>query len=242
MAMNAVILETLMRVTRQFPQGCRVASLGYPDLLVSEKRLIDMFGAEALSKVARRPDLDKILSLHGMTGQLDCVYDTIGLMASQGIHMDCLDIVAIRGSEIVVDLNEPVQKELNGQYDIVLDGGTMEHCFNVPQVLRNILSMTKTGGYIIHVNPLNMFNHGFYSFSPTFYHDFYTQSGNRLVSEVHGFNGSALALNVFTLPSVQRFDKAPERASVIVVAQKLVEGVGGWPVQTKYLGMIPKSV
>jgi hypothetical protein len=156
--------------------------------------------------------------------------------------MECLDIVASRGVEIVVDLNESVGSALTAQYDIILDGGTMEHCFNVPQVLKNILSMTKLGGFIVHVNPLNMFNHGFYSFNPTFYYDYYTQSGNRLAGDIYGFNGAPLSPQVFKLPASKRFDKAPERACLLVVAQKLVEGETGWPVQTKYLGMIPKAV
>ncbi len=241
MAMNGVILDALLKIARQFPEGSRFASLGYPDLLVPRSKLTDCFGVDALAAAARRPDSDGILALHGLTGQMECVYDTVDLLASRGIMMDCLDIVAARGSEIVVDLNEPIEQVLVSQYDIVLDGGTMEHCFNVPQVLKNILAMTKPGGYIIHVNPLNMFNHGFYSFSPTFYHDFYTQSGNRLASDLYGFNGPVLTPHVFTLPAVQRFDKAPERACIVVVAQKLVEGAVGWPVQTKYLGMIPKT-
>ncbi|MDY0882650.1 hypothetical protein ACFPL7_06800 [Dongia soli] len=241
MAMNVAVLDALLKVANQFAGEKRVASLGYPDLLVTHERLVGFFGADVLASAARRPDLDRILSLHGLTGQMNCVYDTIGLLASRGIHMDCLDIVATRGSEIVVDLNEQIPSELVGQYEIVFDGGTMEHCFNVPQVLKNILAMTKVGGYIVHVNPLNMFNHGFYSFSPTFYHDFYSQGGHRLAAAIHGFNGPSLAPNVFTLPTVQRFDKAPERASLIVIAQKMVERDAGWPVQTKYLTMIPKQ-
>jgi hypothetical protein len=241
MAMNSFVLEMLMNVAGKFPQGVRVASLGYPDMLVKESVLEKMFGTDALARTARRADLDRILALHGLTGQMDRVYDTVNLLAHRGIEMDCLDIVASRGVEIVVDLNEPIGEELQAKYDIVLDGGTMEHCFNVPQVLKNVLTMTKRGGYIIHVNPLNMFNHGFYSFSPTFYHDFYTQTGNRLASDIYGFNGAALSPQVFTLPAVNRFDKAPERACLLIVAQKLTDGKQGWPVQTKYLGMIPKS-
>ena len=241
MAMNVAILEALLKVADQFAGEKRVASLGYPDLLVTPERLAGFFGAEVLASATRRPDIDNILALHGLTGQMDRVYDTVELLARRGIRMDCLDIVASRGSEIIVDLNEQIAPTLVNQYEIVLDGGTMEHCFNVPQVLKNILSMTKVGGFIIHVNPLNMFNHGFYSFSPTFYHDFYKQSGNRLAAAIYGFNGPALAPNTFTLPPVQRFDQAPERASLIVIAQKLVEGGAGWPVQTKYLKMIPKQ-
>jgi len=32
----------------------------------------------------------------------------------------------------------------------------------------------KVGAGIVHINPLNYYNHGFFNFNPTFYHDFST--------------------------------------------------------------------
>jgi len=124
--------------------------------------------------------------------------------------------------------------EFTGRYDLVYDGGTMEHCFNVGQVMRNILALAKVSGRIVHVNPLNYFNHGFFNFNPTFYHDFYVQSGHRLASEFYGLFGPVLDSQVVTLPALQRFNAAPEGMAVMIAAQKLHDAEPAWPMQTKY--------
>jgi hypothetical protein len=72
------------------------------------------------------------------------------------------------------DLNKPVDESFHNRFDVILDGGTMEHIFSVPTVLANICSMLKVGGRVIHFTPAsNMIDHGFYSFSPTLFNDYY---------------------------------------------------------------------
>ena len=83
--------------------------------------------------------------------------------------------------------------------------------------------------------PLNYYNHGFFGFNPTFYHDFYLQSGHRLASQFYGLFGPVLDSQVVTLPAVQGFNSAPERMVVVLVAaQKLNDAEPAWPLQTKY--------
>ena len=78
----------------------------------------------------------------------------------------------------VEDLNRPVPHKLHGQYSLVYDGGTMEHCFNNPQVMMNVVALAKAGGMVIHHVPVNNWiDHGFYQFSPTLFFDFYDTNG-----------------------------------------------------------------
>lgn len=78
----------------------------------------------------------------------------------------------------VEDLNHPIPKILQRKYSLVYDGGTMEHCFNSPQVMMNAVALAKTGGIIIHHSPMNNWmDHGFYQFSPTLFFDFYGANG-----------------------------------------------------------------
>ena len=64
---------------------------------------------------------------------------------------------------------------VKGKYDVIFDGGTAEHIFNFPQVLKNIHDLLKLGGIIIHASPShNHVDHGFYMFSPTVFYDFYS--------------------------------------------------------------------
>jgi hypothetical protein len=56
------------------------------------------------------------------------------------------------------------------KYDMVLDGGSLEHIFNFPIALRNCMRMVKTGGVFATITPCNnLSGHGFYQFSPELY-------------------------------------------------------------------------
>jgi hypothetical protein len=63
------------------------------------------------------------------------------------------DLSSYESATFRVDLNLPVGPELHDRFDVIFDGGTMEHVFNVPTVLANIHAMLKVGGRVIHVAP-----------------------------------------------------------------------------------------
>ena len=77
--------------------------------------------------------------------------------------------------DFLIDLNYPVNKEYYERFDVILDVGTLEHVFDISTALRNINYMLKKGGHIILILPAsNAIDHGFYSFSPTLFYDFFT--------------------------------------------------------------------
>lgn len=79
---------------------------------------------------------------------------------------------------ITHDLDIPVPAQLQNRFSFVLDGGTMEHIFDIKQVMFNIVQMLEVGGWVVHFSPCsNYINHGFYSFSPCFFYDFYRSNG-----------------------------------------------------------------
>jgi hypothetical protein len=91
-----------------------------------------------------------------------------------------LDASDYEGAALVHDLNEPIPPELAGRFDVVYDGGTLEHVFNYPVALRNGMSMVKVGGHFIIQTPTNNFcGHGFYQISPELLF--------RALSPPHGF-------------------------------------------------------
>lgn len=76
---------------------------------------------------------------------------------------------------IVQDLSADIPAELYDKYDLIYDGGTSEHIFNIPKVMANYNKMLKAGGRIIHASPSsNYVDHGFYMFSPTLFYDYYS--------------------------------------------------------------------
>jgi len=209
MAINAATLEMLLKSASQSEGPKRLACLGYPDMLVTDAQLIALCGADILDRVRFRDDFAAILQWHGLTGQLVHVAESQSLFAAVGITADFIDIRASRGCEIEADLNQPLPGELCGRYDLIYDGGTTEHCFNIGQVMRNILKLGKVGAYIVRNNPLNYYNHGFFNFNPTFYHDFYTQSGNRIASEFYGLHGPSLQPQIATMPRCRVSGRCP---------------------------------
>jgi SAM-dependent methyltransferase len=78
-----------------------------------------------------------------------------------------LDYSAFEGADYVHDLNELPPRELEGQFDVIIDGGTLEHVFHFPNAIQNIRRMLKKGGTIFSFLPANNWlGHGFYQFSP----------------------------------------------------------------------------
>lgn len=74
------------------------------------------------------------------------------------------------------DLNEPMPPKLHNAFSLILDGGTVEHIFDIRQVMENIVHMIKPNGCIIHISSFNI-DHGFYAISPCFFFDFYSVNG-----------------------------------------------------------------
>lgn len=83
----------------------------------------------------------------------------------------------------VLDLNVEIDSMLAGRYDTVFDIGTLEHVFHVPNVLKNIHTLLKVGGRIVHQLPSsNHVDHGFYMFSPTLFADYYLANNYEICS------------------------------------------------------------
>jgi hypothetical protein len=76
-----------------------------------------------------------------------------------------VDVVAYQGAQIVHDLNRPIDPSLHHAFDTVIDGGTLEHVFDVKQALANYMNLVKCGGDVFIITPANnLYGHGFYQF------------------------------------------------------------------------------
>ena len=91
-----------------------------------------------------------------------------GLLTALGAaQVESLDASAYEGATRVHDLNEPVPAAWHAQFDLVFDGGTLEHVFNFSTALKNCMEMVKPQGRFVSVTvPNNWCGHGFYQFSP----------------------------------------------------------------------------
>lgn len=81
--------------------------------------------------------------------------------------LESLDVSAIEGAEYVHDLSDPVGDDLKDRFELIYDGGTTEHVFDIAQSFRNIDAMLKEGGIFVScVGSDGWYGHGFYQVGP----------------------------------------------------------------------------
>lgn len=213
-------------------EGKTCLCLGYSDLLVDPELI--------KGKYTERMDADKIRAWHHWPHP---VYDTTEVLINELLFkkVDYVDIVQVRGPERIVDLNYP--EDWHGEkYDVVIDGGTSEHCFNIGQVFKNILAAVQPdGGIVIHINPLNMMNHGFWNICPTAYVDFYGDNGFEMLSGC-GVAGPVSERQVIKYTKEHLYGRFqfgnPVEVTNIMAFQRRTtkDGPIVWPMQSKYRG------
>lgn len=96
------------------------------------------------------------------TGFAEPFFEFIGYPAMQSMDMSNYE-----GCNLVHDLNESPTDDLRGRFDVIIDGGTIEHVFNTPQALDTVFHMLRNDGVFISINGMTGWaGHGFYQFSP----------------------------------------------------------------------------
>lgn len=94
--------------------------------------------------------------------------------------VDSIDVSKYQGATLIHDLSEPLPPELERKFDLAVDGGTLEHVFNFPVAVRNLMKLVRPGGFVYSLGPCNnMAGHGFYQFSPELMY--------RIFSEENGY-------------------------------------------------------
>ena len=238
MAMNHVYLNllrgTLNHVRPEPGVRLKTLALGYPDLIASREEILAIFPSLPATAFSIRSDSDVIARRHGVNPLKVEIFDSDEIFKALGLDVDYIDIAPSRGIEQRIDLNEPFPISMAGQYDFVIDTGTLEHCFNVGQAFKNVADAVALNGTIVQAAPLNRFNHGFWNFSPTAYHDYYHDNGFRILY-LKGWAGGVVGNFLeFDVSPVAGFKTAPENAALVCVCQKVEIRPHRWPTQWKY--------
>ncbi|MGH6837365.1 MAG: hypothetical protein ACREDT_00890 [Methylocella sp.] len=83
----------------------------------------------------------------------------------------------------IADMNKPLA--VQNRYDTVIDYGSLEHIYNIPQALRNVSELCSVDGQILHILPANNFcGHGFWQFSPELFFALYSEPNGYKETEV----------------------------------------------------------
>jgi len=159
--------------------------------------------------------------------------ETVAALKAAGCQaVTVVDAVRHKGMELVRNLNDP--QPLPDVYDLIIDPGTLEHCFNVGQAFAHVLAALDVGGRVYHIGPVSMVNHGFWNVSPTAVYDWYEANG----CEVEMFRlvatGDREYLTLDAKQGRRRF-VVPAESTYRAIVRKVRSVPLTWPVQAKYL-------
>lgn len=231
MAINESMVRRIVGLLVERGTNQRIASFGYPDITMPIEQLHALAGVT--NGIKTRADSEAICKRHAKSFRP--IADVASFFALYGAMLDVYDMVQERGCEILCDLNHYDNCPKTEEYDIVIDPGTLEHCFNIGQAALNIAACVAEGGHILHANPFMAGNHGFYSLNPTWYADFYEQNGFELLS----CEMKASAMNYVPMTDTGRFCPTVE-FNLFAVAKRIKVQPLKWPVQTKYKQSLEK--
>jgi SAM-dependent methyltransferase len=111
-----------------------------------------------------------------------------GLGATQ---VDSVDASNYEAATIIHDMNNPVPAAWHERYDLVFDGGTLEHVFNLPVALGNCMRMLRQGGRFIATTPMNGWaGHGFYQFSPELFYGVFSGANGFSIVNIYANDGN----------------------------------------------------
>ena len=158
MGIDSTLAYFLGRTAQRFGAGGRLCTLGVQNVRASRDQLHVVLTAAGLPPTSDAADL----------------YSRLGFSSVESV-----DVSDFEGCTHIVDLNAPgVAEHLRGRFDVVYNGGTLEHVFDVRAAFRNIFELLKVGGLAIHAVPSSGWvDHGFYQFSPTLLADYYGANG-----------------------------------------------------------------
>lgn len=95
--------------------------------------------------------------------------DTLNIM-----EVTSYDIHPHEKANHICDFNKKIISKK--KYDFFFDGGSLQHIYNVPQALVNIINFTKINGIVLHSVVFNNFQgFGLYQFSPEIFFKIYSK-------------------------------------------------------------------
>jgi len=137
--------------------------------------------------------------------------------------IDSFDFSGYERATFLHDMNEPVSDEYKNKYDVVFDGGSLEHIFNFPCAIKNYMEMLKIGGFLVQITVCNNFSgHGFYQFSPELFFRIFNKNNGFKIRTLY-IDDTKHTYSVVDPEVVQRrvIFKNSRSTYLVVVAQKI---------------------
>jgi hypothetical protein len=182
MGLATSVLRLLVRLHGERPWEGPVLTLGVQDVHATYDDLSRLFREERV-RPAPVPPAERLASTShyfrrsGLEG-VGYVHARVFFRMLGIAGYDDLDFADFEKPTLIHDLNRPVPDAWRGRYGLVVDGGTIEHVFDMRAVFANLAALLRVGGDVCHVCPLSGWvNHGFYQINPCLLYDFYGANG-----------------------------------------------------------------
>jgi hypothetical protein len=192
----------------------RTLTLGRQEMYLTPSELRAMARAQGIGTE------EHLKRLEESNGYSERYFELLGATTT-----DSMDMSGYEKATIIHDLNVPVPATLHGRYTCVVDGGTLEHVFEISTAFRNCMAMLEPGGHFIGITPANNFmGHGFYQFSPELFF--------RVFSAANGFEVRTVLLRTasewYEVADPAEVKERVElvnstRVSLVVIARKIKE-------------------
>lgn len=155
MSIDRRALEALLYLSRRHAFG-RTAMIGRHGMTLKPRTLKRIFGVH--ERRLSGEDIDRLC----FTRYSEPLLEHLGATS-----VDSVDASNYQNASLIADLSKPIPREWLGQFDTVIDAGTIEHIYNFPQAVENCLGMLKPGGVYMCLTCGNSYSgHGFYQISP----------------------------------------------------------------------------
>jgi hypothetical protein len=232
MGLDRESLRFLLRCRAEGVEFRKTITIGRQDLLVTATDLLDEFAGAGWSLDS--PHARRLLTQHDRFAD--------GLLNHIGADVvDSMDASHFEGATVLQDLNEPLAVHLRQAYTAVVELGTIEHVFNFPQAIKNLMDMVAVGGHLIIVTPCNNFmGHGFYQFSPElFFRVLSAENGYRLLEMIYYHFGESDWYRVSdpaALRSRVGHNTTAFPSQLMILARREATGdlLTRWPTQSDY--------
>lgn len=154
----------------------KVLILGRQTIAMSSENLIELLRQEKFSVTDEK--INKIKTCFDQKIRLGkgegCVSDEVFFDLFGISEINIMDVSKYEGADIIHNLNKPIPKSLENQYDFIVDGGTFDHLVDLRCAFENVVRMLKPGGRIFQWNAASNFTGAAYiSFGPDLFYDFY---------------------------------------------------------------------
>lgn len=169
------------------------------------------------------------------------------LFIDKKFTLEVLDIHSAQYPGIIWDLNKEIPYSYYNNYDLILDSGSLEHCFNIGTAFQNIARMLSLNGMIVSAIPYFSPHHGYYNVNPNLLYEFYCPlNGFKLVdiycksSESFYQSLSGTAEDLFTQKSlsvnINNWRLLPKHSinTIYYISKKINDVLPEFTMQAKY--------